>query len=110
MAPLELESNLQRAAENEKNTDINTVYGSNPRSRDGDTHQELLEKLYSSSHYHVKNSHPARIDGTYRIFQLLEDNSDRVRTSIRRLWRILALAASKNTASQILLRRSPHDP
>lgn len=186
MALSELESNLERAAENEKNTDINTVYGSNPRSRDGDTHQELLQKLYSSSHYHAKNSHPARIDGTCewftshprfqlwrdsetssllwvtgepgcgksvlsryladevlrnlslcyfffkaevkgqdmaedalccilrqlleqrpqllsdRIFQLLEDDTDRVRTSIRRLWRILALAASRNTASQIV--------
>ncbi|EEU43460.1 uncharacterized protein NECHADRAFT_82774 [Fusarium vanettenii 77-13-4] len=182
----ELESNLERAAENEKETDINTVYGSNPRSRDGSTHQELLQKLYSSSHYHFKNSHPQRIDGTCewftshprfhlwrdsehssllwvtgepgcgksvlsryladevlrnlslcyfffkadtegqntaedalccilrqlleqrpqllsdRIFQLLEDDGDRVRGSIRTLWRILILAASKNTASQIV--------
>ncbi|KAJ4211816.1 hypothetical protein NW759_012104 [Fusarium solani] len=186
MASSELESNLATAAENEKNTDINTVYGSNPRSRDGGTHQELLQKLYSSSHYHVKNSHPPRIDGTCewftshprfhlwrdsetssllwvtgepgcgksvlsryladevlrnlslcyfffkadvkgqdmaedalccilrqlfeqrpqllsdRIFQLLEDDGDRVRASIRRLWRILVSAASKNTASQIV--------
>lgn len=165
---------------------INTVYASNPRSRDGGTHQEMLQKLYTSSHYHVKNSHPQRIDGTCewftshprfhlwrdsesssllwvtgepgcgksvlsryladevlrnlslcyfffkadvegqntaedalccilrqlfeqrpqllsdRILQLLEDDGDRVRTSIRRLWHILVSAASKNTASQIV--------
>ncbi|KAI8716578.1 NACHT domain-containing protein [Fusarium sp. LHS14.1] len=182
----ELESHLERAVENERNTDIDTVYGSNPRSRDGSTHQELLQKLYGSSHYHFKNSHSQRIDGTCewftshprfhlwrdsepssllwvtgepgcgksvlsryladevlrnlslcyfffkadtkrqntaedalccilrqlleqrpqllsdRILQLLEDDGDRIRVSIRRLWRILILATSRNKASQIV--------
>ncbi|RSL61015.1 hypothetical protein CEP54_006493 [Fusarium duplospermum] len=186
MATSDLEFSLERAAENEKNTDINTVHGSNPRSRDGSTHQELLQKLYAPSHYHFKNSHPQHIEGTSEwftshprfhlwrhsescsllwvtgepgcgksvlsryladevlrnlslcyfffsadvegqntaedalccilrqlleqrpqllsdhIFQLLEDDGDRIRGSIRRLWRILISAASKNTASQIV--------
>lgn len=37
-----------------------------------------------------------------RVFQLLEDDSDRIRVSIRRLWRILASAASENKASPIV--------
>ncbi|RSM04951.1 hypothetical protein CDV31_009832 [Fusarium ambrosium] len=186
MATSDLEFNLESIAETEKNMDINTVHGSNPRSRDSSTHQELLQKLYGASHYHFKNSHPQRIEGTCewftshprfhlwrdsepcsllwvtgepgcgksvlsryladevlrnlslcyfffnadvegqntaedalccilrqlleqrpqllsdRILQLLEDDGDRVRGCIRRLWRILISAASKNTASQIV--------
>ncbi|KAM0421226.1 hypothetical protein ACHAPT_010946 [Fusarium lateritium] len=186
MASPEQESNLERAAENERNADINAVYGLSPQHRDGGTHQELLTKLYGSSYYHIKNSNPQRIDGTCewftshprfqlwrdseaasllwvtgepgcgksvlsryladevlrnlslcyfffkadveehntaqgalccilrqlfeqrpqllsdRIFQLLEDDGDRVRSSVRELWRILVSAASKNKASQIV--------
>ncbi|KAM5378077.1 hypothetical protein ACJZ2D_004535 [Fusarium nematophilum] len=68
MPPTELNRNVEKAAGNERDTDIKIVYGLRPRSRDYGTHAELLQTLYSSAYFTMKNSNPQRVDGTCEWF------------------------------------------